>query len=102
MASYIELHGISRISRIEGAFRTNIGRIRVFYLAYSISPQAVSKLEGLPIFNIPWGHNIAIFEGIWLDFWIDKFDILYSPPGIGSPSPFGGNGRSLTIFYAFH
>jgi predicted nuclease of restriction endonuclease-like (RecB) superfamily len=38
--------------------------MRAFYLAYSISPQAVGKLEELPIFNIPWGHNIAIFERV--------------------------------------
>ncbi|MBM3887181.1 DUF1016 domain-containing protein, partial [Candidatus Dependentiae bacterium] len=43
---------------------TNMGRMRAFYLAYSIYPQAVGKLEELPVFNIPWGHNIAIFEGI--------------------------------------
>lgn len=24
----------------------------------------MGKLEDLPIFNIPWGHNIAIFEGV--------------------------------------
>jgi hypothetical protein len=41
-----------------------MGRMRAFYLAYSISPQAVGKLEDLPTFNIPWGHNIAIFEGL--------------------------------------
>ena len=41
-----------------------MGRMRAFYLVYSISPQAVGKLEDLPIFNIPWGHNIAIFEGV--------------------------------------
>jgi predicted nuclease of restriction endonuclease-like (RecB) superfamily len=29
-----------------------------------IYPQAVGNLEELPIFNIPWGHNIAIFEGV--------------------------------------
>ena len=49
---------------IEGFSKTNMGRMRAFYLAYSISPQAVGKLEDLPIFNIPWGHNIAIFEGV--------------------------------------
>lgn len=49
---------------IEGFSKTNMGRMRAFYLAYSISPQAVGKLEELPIFNIPWGHNIAIFEGV--------------------------------------
>lgn len=49
---------------IEGFSRTNMGRMRAFYLAYSISPQAVGNLEQLPMFNIPWGHNIAIFEGV--------------------------------------
>lgn len=49
---------------IEGFSKTNIGRMRAFYLAYSISPQAVGKFEDLPIFNIPWGHNIAIFESV--------------------------------------
>jgi len=48
---------------IEGLSRTNLGRMRAFYLAYSNSPQAVGKLKELPIFNIPWGHNIAIFIG---------------------------------------
>lgn len=49
---------------IEGFSRTNIGRMRAFYLAYAISPQAVGKLEDLSIFSIPWGHNIAIIEKI--------------------------------------
>jgi predicted nuclease of restriction endonuclease-like (RecB) superfamily len=49
---------------IEGFSRTNMGRMRAFYLAYSIYPQAVGKLEELSIFSIPWGHNIAIFEGV--------------------------------------
>ena len=45
---------------IEGFSKTNMGRMRAFYLAYSISPQAVGKLEDLPIFNIPWGHNLVV------------------------------------------
>ena len=49
---------------IEGFSKTNMGRMRAFYLAYSIYPQAVGKLEELPIFNIPWGHNIVIFERV--------------------------------------
>jgi len=48
---------------IEGFSKTNMGRMRAFYLAYSISPQAVGKLEDLPIFNIPWGHNIVRTRG---------------------------------------
>lgn len=63
---------IGRVSRdiqnefpgIAGFSETNIGRMKAFYLAYSISPQVVGKLEDLPVFNIPWGHNIAIFESV--------------------------------------
>lgn len=52
---------IDRVSRdiqnefpgIEGFSRTNIGRMKAFYLAYAISPQPVGKLDKLPIFNIP-------------------------------------------------
>jgi predicted nuclease of restriction endonuclease-like (RecB) superfamily len=47
---------------IEGFSRTNIGRMKAFYLAYSIYPQAVGKLEDLPVFRLPWGHNIALLE----------------------------------------
>lgn len=47
---------------IEGFSKTNIGRMKAFYLAYSISPQGVGKLSDLPIFNLPWGHNIALLE----------------------------------------
>lgn len=49
---------------IEGFSRTNIGRMRAFYLAYSIYPQAVGKLVDLPIFNLPWGHNIVLLESL--------------------------------------
>lgn len=49
---------------IEGFSRTNIGRMRAFYLAYSIYPQAVGKLEDLPVFNLPWGHNIVLLESL--------------------------------------
>jgi hypothetical protein len=38
---------------------TNMDRMRAFYLAYSIFPQAVGKLEESPIFNTHWGHNRA-------------------------------------------
>lgn len=37
---------------IEGFSRTNMGRMRAFYLAYSIYPQAVGKLEELPVDEI--------------------------------------------------
>ena len=48
---------------IEGFSKTNMGRIRAFYWAYLIYPQAVGKLEALLTCKIPWGHNIPIFEG---------------------------------------
>jgi predicted nuclease of restriction endonuclease-like (RecB) superfamily len=47
---------------IEGFSRTNIFRMRAFYLAYAIVPQAVGQLENLPVFNIPWGHNAVLLE----------------------------------------
>ncbi len=49
---------------IEGFSRTNIFRMRAFYIAYKIVPQAVGQLENLPIFQIPWGHNIAVIENV--------------------------------------
>jgi predicted nuclease of restriction endonuclease-like (RecB) superfamily len=49
---------------IKGFSKTNIGRMKAFYQAYSISPQAVGKIEDLPVFNIPWGHNIVLFESV--------------------------------------
>lgn len=63
---------IERVSRdiqnefpgIEGFSRTNVFRMKAFYEAYQIVPQLVGQLEDFPIFNIPWGQNIAIFEGV--------------------------------------
>jgi predicted nuclease of restriction endonuclease-like (RecB) superfamily len=45
----------------EGGFsRSNIFYMRSFYLAYEIVQQAVGQLESLPIFRVPWGHNIVL------------------------------------------
>lgn len=49
---------------IEGFSRTNLFRMRAFYLAYKLVPQPVGQLEALPIFRIPWGHNAIIIEKI--------------------------------------
>lgn len=49
---------------IEGFSRTNIFRMRSFYLAYARVPQAVGLLNELPIGKIPWGHNVLIVEKI--------------------------------------
>lgn len=47
---------------IEGFSRTNIFRMRAFYLAYEKIPQAVGQLRDLPFFQIPWGHNAVLLE----------------------------------------
>ena len=47
---------------IGGFSRTNIFRMRAFYRAYGKIPQAVGQLDSLPIFQIPWAHNIVISE----------------------------------------
>lgn len=44
---------------VEGFSRTNLFRMRAFYLAYRKVPQAVGQL---PFFNIPWGHNAILIE----------------------------------------
>ncbi len=49
---------------IEGFSRTNIFRIRSFYVEYQIVPQAVGQFEDLPIFKIPWGHNVVLIEKV--------------------------------------
>ncbi|PWU06218.1 MAG: DUF1016 domain-containing protein, partial [Verrucomicrobia bacterium] len=47
---------------IEGFSRSNIFRMRAFYHSYRKVAQAVRQIENLPIFNIPWGHNILLLE----------------------------------------
>jgi predicted nuclease of restriction endonuclease-like (RecB) superfamily len=47
---------------VGGFSRTNIFRMRAFYLAYQKVPQAVEQLQDLPIFRIPWVHNAVIVE----------------------------------------
>jgi predicted nuclease of restriction endonuclease-like (RecB) superfamily len=47
---------------IEGFSIRNIFRMRALYQRYLIVAQAVSQLEDLPIFNIPWGHNIVLLQ----------------------------------------
>lgn len=47
---------------VGGFSRANIFRMQAFYLAYEKVAQAVRQLEDLPIFNIPWGHNIRLLQ----------------------------------------
>lgn len=49
---------------VGGFSRTNLFRMRAFYLSYAIVPQPVGQLESPPDFclSIPWGHNIILVE----------------------------------------
>ncbi len=55
---------------LEGFSRTNVYRMRAFYLAYrdlaAIVPQAVGQLDQgqvpAPLANLPWGHNALLIE----------------------------------------
>ncbi|HVX00572.1 MAG TPA: DUF1016 N-terminal domain-containing protein [Candidatus Babeliaceae bacterium] len=60
---------------IGGFSKLNLFRMRAFYLAYYcalvVEPseytkvsQAVTQIEELPIFRIPWGHNIVILHKV--------------------------------------
>jgi len=49
---------------VSGFLRANLFRIKAFYQAYEKSRTAVRQLEELPIFNIPWGHNVALLQKI--------------------------------------
>lgn len=42
--------------------KTNILRMKSFYLAYQQVSQLVRQLDNLPIFQLPWGHNIILIE----------------------------------------
>ena len=47
---------------IAGFSRTNIFRMKAFFLSYSKNPTAVGQIQDLPVFNIPWGHNGVLLE----------------------------------------
>lgn len=66
---FVSLKNKIRSAQFKASLSVNRELIRLYWeigkdIAYIISPQAVGKLEDLPIFSIPWGHNIAIFEGV--------------------------------------
>lgn len=45
---------------VGGFSRANIFKMRAFYAAYQKVSQVVRQIEDLPIFRIPWGHNILL------------------------------------------
>lgn len=44
---------------IEGFSRANIFRMKAFFSAYEKVAQAVRQFNSLPVFEIPWGHNVV-------------------------------------------
>jgi len=49
---------------IEGFSKTNLYRMRSFYLAYPTIPQNPNPLNDLPVFHIPWGHNVILLTKV--------------------------------------
>ncbi len=47
---------------IEGFSRANVFRMKAFFVAYKKVAQLVRQFESLPIFGIPWGHNIVLLQ----------------------------------------
>jgi len=47
-----------------GFSRSNVYRMKAFFLAYQENPTAVGQIDNLSIFKIPWGHNAVILERI--------------------------------------
>lgn len=45
---------------IAGFSRTNVFNMRAFYLAYEKVQQVAGQIDELPIFNIPWWHNVIL------------------------------------------
>lgn len=49
---------------LKGFSRANLFKMRSFYLAYEKVSQAVKQLEDLPIFGIPWTHNVILVSKV--------------------------------------
>lgn len=52
---------------IAGFSRANVFRMKAFYVAYEKVAQAVRQIDDLPVFNIPWGHNVVLLQKIKSD-----------------------------------
>lgn len=51
-----------KVSSRTWVYPANIFLMRAFYAAYEKVSQAVTQLEELPIFSIPWGHNVVLIH----------------------------------------
>ncbi|MGB8467438.1 MAG: DUF1016 N-terminal domain-containing protein [Candidatus Babeliales bacterium] len=47
-----------------GFSERNVFRMQAFYLAYEKLTQAASEIDDMPVFNIPWFHNVVILQKI--------------------------------------
>ena len=52
---------------IEGFSRANIFRMKAFFSAYEKVAQAVRQFASLPVFEIPWGHNVVLLQKLKSD-----------------------------------
>ena len=52
---------------VEGFSRSNVFRMKGFFSSYQKVAQAVRQFEELPIFGIPWGHNIILLQKLKSD-----------------------------------
>ncbi|KKR97022.1 MAG: hypothetical protein UU47_C0003G0009 [candidate division TM6 bacterium GW2011_GWE2_41_16] len=51
-------------SGMGGFSRANIFRMQAFYTAYEKVAQAARQIEDIPIFYIPWFHNVVIMQQV--------------------------------------
>ena len=49
---------------ISGFSRSNLFKMRAFYLSYKKVSQTVKQFEELPVSQIPWGHNVILVTKI--------------------------------------
>lgn len=49
---------------ISGFSRSNLFKMRAFYLSYEKVSQTVKQFEELPIAQVPWGHNVILVTKI--------------------------------------
>lgn len=100
----------NEFSGIEGFSRSNLFRMKAFYLAYEKVAQAVRQLEDLPIFSIPWGHNVVLFESVERDVeqglldHIEKFmrELGHGFAFVGRQFPLHVSGKDFYIDLLFY
>ena len=60
---------------MSGFSRSNVFKMKSFYTTYEIVSRTVRQLEDMPIFSIPWGHNVVLItkvKSIEERLWYDK------------------------------